>query len=129
VSLEEAAQGGGDTAWSPSGEWICHQIGASLHLVSADGTRHVAVATPLPVAFGFSRDSATLYALRRNAARKWELASFAIPGGQEKKAIPLDLPVSAFVKGFSAHPDGKSFITAVGKERFDIWLLDGFSPR
>ncbi len=129
VWLEEAAQGGGDTEWSPSGEWICHMWSDSLHVVSADGARHVVAASPGTAAFGFSRDSATLYAIRRNAARKWELASIAIPSGQEKKVVSLDLPVSARVNGFSVHPGGKSFITSVGKSRFDIWLLEGFSQR
>jgi hypothetical protein len=84
VWLEDTAEGGGETDWSLSGEWICHRVGAALHLVSADGKRHVEVRTPGVTAFGFSRDSATLYALRRNSSRNWELAAFAVPGGQQK---------------------------------------------
>jgi Tol biopolymer transport system component len=128
VWLEDTAEGGGETDWSLSGEWICHRVGAALHLVSADGKRHVEVRTPGVTAFGFSRDSATLYALRRNSSRKWELAAFAVPGGREKRIERLDLPVSASVAGFSVNRDGGGFITSVGESRFDLWLLEGFSP-
>ena len=76
-------------------------------------------------AFGFSRDSTTLYAIRRGAARRWELAAFEVPRG-EKKAVALDLPVSTIISGFSMHLSGKSFATSVGVARFDIWLLEGF---
>jgi hypothetical protein len=78
--------------------------------------------------FGFSRDSATLYAIRRDSSRKWELAAFIVPDGRPKKIVPLDLPVSANIMGFSANPDNMGFITSVGQSRFDLWLLEGFAP-
>ena len=127
VLLEEAAEGGSKTEWSSTGEWICHQVGMALHLVAADGSRHVVIDTRVDT-FGFSRDGASLYAIRRNSARRWELAAFAVPGGRPKGIVPLDVPVSATVAGFSASPDGKTFITSVGQSLFDIWFLEGFAP-
>jgi len=125
VSLDEASTAGGDTDWSPNGEWICHARDGGLVIVSADGKTHNFIKTSAS-AFGFSRDSTTLYAIRRGATRRWELAAFGVPRGEEKKAGALDLPVSTIIWGFSMHPSGKSFATSVGVARFDIWLLEGF---
>ena len=113
VWLDDTGQGGSETAWSPSGEWIAHVKANALHMVSA---------------FGFSRDSRTLYTVRRNAARKWELAAFEVPSGREQKVVPLDVPVAARVTAFSPNPDGKTWITSIAQSHFDIWFLEGFAP-
>jgi Tol biopolymer transport system component len=129
VSLGETSRGN-DTDWSPTGEWICHPRGDRLRLVSPDGSAERFLNIPRAAAVGFSQDGATLYALRRNAAQKWELAAFSVPDGREKKVTPLALPVSAMLDGFSLHPNGKSFVTSVGEARYDIWLLEGLpQPR
>ena len=103
------------------------ELERAVHLVAADGSRHVVIDTRVDT-FGFSRDGVILYAIRRNSARRWELAAFAVPGGRPKGIVPLDVPVSATVAGFSASPDGKTFITSVGQSLFDIWFLEGFAP-
>ncbi len=129
ISLGETSEGGSPTDWSPNGEWICHPLGGRggvLQLVSSDGRVHRTMKTPA-VAYGFSRDGAWLYAVRRNPLRRWELAAIGVPGGEEVKVTPLDIPVSARVQGFSVHPNGKSFATSVGVPRYDIWLLEGFT--
>jgi dipeptidyl aminopeptidase/acylaminoacyl peptidase len=115
-----------ETDWSPTGEWICHPWDNKLRLVSVDGKTLKVLDSPRTAAVGFSRDGATLYAVRRNEAQKWELAELSVPDGREKKVAPLDLPLSATIQGFSLHPDGKSFATSVGTARYDIWLLEGF---
>jgi hypothetical protein len=43
--------------------------------------------------------------------------------------MALDLPLSATVNFLSVHPDCKRIVTSVGKSRYDIWLLEGFSER
>jgi Tol biopolymer transport system component len=129
VSLGETFTGGGsETDWSPDGKWICHPKDNRLYLVSADGKAQKMLNTA-STAFGFSRDGAILYVVRRRrASREWELAEFTVSDGQEKKVMLLDLPSAAEVAGFSLNPDGKSFATSTGVRRHDIWLLDGF-PR
>jgi serine/threonine protein kinase len=119
------------TEWSPTGEWICHPWGDKLRLASVDGkTAHKVLDSPGTVAVGFSRDGATLYAVRRNSEQRWELAELGVPDGRQKKVTPLNLPLSVTIQGFSLHPDGKSFATSVGTARYDIWLLEGFpQPR
>ena len=80
------------TDWSPTGEWICHPWGDKLRLASVDGKAHKVLDSPGTAAVGFSRDGTTLYAVRRNAAQRWELATFGLPDGREKKVTPLNLP-------------------------------------
>jgi Tol biopolymer transport system component len=126
VKLDDAIEGGSPTAWSPTGEWICHSVRTGLHLVSPDGARRLEILTAGAGAFGFSPDGKTVYTLRRNPSRHWELAAFSLPGGAPAKVVPVDLSSAALISGFSMNPDGKSFITSVGKARFDLWLLDGF---
>jgi Tol biopolymer transport system component len=147
IHLDDTGEGGRPTAWSPSGEWICHLLpGSGLRLVSQngarrldiqsggasafgsqDGARRLEIQSGGTAAFGFSTDSRTLYAVRANSSRHWELAAFPLPAGAPAKIMPLDLPGGAAVSGFTMNPDGKSFLTAVGKARLDIWLLEGFA--
>ncbi|HXS98186.1 MAG TPA: protein kinase [Candidatus Limnocylindrales bacterium] len=130
VRLGPAAGGGSGTDWSPNGEWICQEYRGGLQLVSSDGAKHVSIASPGTGAFAFSRDSATLFAIRLSSGRKWELARFSVPSGAPAGSSPLDLPVGSTVSGMSFKADGKTFITSVGQARLDIWLLDGFNlPR
>ena len=131
VRIGEASEGRGGTTWSPDGNWICHYDRAGLlRVVSADGKVEKTFASTETESFGFSPDGETLYAVRRTAARKWELASLRVPDGAPQKSVPLNLPASATVAGFSLHPDGKSFLTSVSKPRYDIWLMEGFpQPR
>ena len=44
---------------------------------------------------------------------------------------PIDLPASTdTMVGFSLHPDGKRFLTSIGKWPWDIWMLEGWDqPR
>ena len=129
VVLEDAEAGGSETDWSRSGEWICHMRRGSLRLVRQTARVMPKPRVPEITALGFSPDSTTVYALRRNPARHWELASFSVPGAQLKQVVALDIPVSAAVNFLSVHPDGKRLITSVGRRRYDIWLLEGFSER
>jgi len=89
--------------------------GDKLRLTSDDGKTHKVLDSPGTAAVGFSRDGATLYAVRRNSEQKWELAELGVPDGREKKITPLGLPASVTIEGFSLHPDGKSFATSVAR--------------
>ena len=128
ISFGETFGGVFETDWSPDGKWICYQKGDALSLVSADGKTQKMLNTS-GTAFGFSRDGAIVYVVRRRkATREWELAEITVPGGQEKKVTLLDLPATANVAGFSLHPDGKRFLTSIARWPYDIWMLEGFDP-
>ena len=128
VRLAEAEPGGGDhTTWSPSGKWIAHVRGDALRLTSADGDQgEKTLDGSVPTAFGFSLDGSSLYAVRHASNATWTLVTFDVDSGRELKATNLKLPPRASITGFSLHPNGKSFATAIGIARHDIWLLEGF---
>jgi hypothetical protein len=128
VRLAEATPGGGDhTAWSPTGEWIAHVSDRALRLTSAaDGQTQKALSGSPPAAFGFSLDGSSLYAVRHASNGMWQLATFDVQSGLERRVNNLHLPPRATLAGFSLHPSGKSFAAAIGIARHDIWLLEGF---
>ena len=130
VRLAEAVPGGGDhTAWSPTGEWIAHVRGGALRLTSSDnGQAQRTFDGPSPAAFGFSLDGSILYAVRQTSGGLWELVEFDVQSGNARRATELHLPSRATLTGFSLHPNGTSFATAIGIRRHDIWLLEGFKP-
>jgi hypothetical protein len=95
--------------------------------VSVDGkSDKEMMASPTP-AFGFSADGVRLHVIRRTSGR-WELVSFDVATGKQLRVAPLPLPSEATFTGFSLHPDGNSFATAVDLRRFDLWLLEGLKP-
>lgn len=128
VRLAEGTPGGGDhTAWSPTGEWIAHVADKALRLTHAeDGKVQKVLSGAPPEAFGFSLDGSSLYAVRRAPEGTWQLVTFDIQSGGERKVISLNLPQRATVTGFSLEPNGNSFATAIGIPRHDIWLIEGF---
>jgi serine/threonine protein kinase len=128
VRLAEGNPGGGpQTAWSPSGDWIAYVRLGRLRVVSVDGNSDKEMmASPTP-AFGFSADGARLYVIRRTSGR-WELVSLDVATDKQLRVAPLPVPSEATFTGFSLHPDGNSFATAVDLRRFDLWLLEGLEP-
>ena len=84
------------------------------------------IPSPTP-AFGFSTDGARLHVIRRTSGR-WELVSFDVGTDKQLRVAPLPVPSEATFTGFSLHPDGNSFATAVDLRRFDLWLLEGLEP-
>jgi eukaryotic-like serine/threonine-protein kinase len=128
IRLAEATPGGGWTAWSRTGKWIAHAREGAIQLVSPDGGPERSVGASSSGAFEFSRDDAHLFALRRSATQNWELADIDVRSGEEKSVKEVRVRSTATLSGFSLHPDGKSFLTAVGTARFDVWILEGFTP-
>ena len=125
--LAEAHPGGGSTAWSPSGEWIAYPY-EGLVLTSVDGSREKRLSSWQPMAFGFSPDGSSLYAVRHAPNGSWTLMALDVGSGRERELGALDLPPRATLAGFSLHPKGKAFATGMGLAHHDIWLLQGFAP-
>lgn len=117
----------GFVRWSPSGTWILCGSQEELHLVSPDGKVNRLLRTSLMANVGFSADGSTIYAIRRNRDRKWEVAHLAVPSGAETKVVLLGLLPSVIIDRyscFSLHPDGKRFATTVSTRRSDIWMME-----
>jgi serine/threonine protein kinase len=128
VRLAEGTPGGGpQTAWSGTGEWIAYVRRGTLRVVATDGSVDKEVLPSPTPAFGFSRDGRLLHAIRRGP-HGWELASFEVATGVQRRTTPLAAPREATFSGFSLHPDGDRFAASMELPRFDIWLLEGFKP-
>jgi Tol biopolymer transport system component/predicted Ser/Thr protein kinase len=122
-------------AWSPDGTVILTRSGGGnpqLYLSTPDFTseRRVPSERLCPEATGFSKDGRALLAVCRNtsvAHAPWQVWSVDVATGRERRIGDVQLPRAAGrVSGFSLHPDGTRFLTAVGIFPYDIWMLEGF---
>ena len=124
-----AAGGGpnGTLDWSPTGAWICFTDQGMLYALPADG------GSPVPLrpvaAFAFAKSGDEVYAIRRHIDSGWQLVRLAVPSGEERWQVSLDLPADAVVSSMRMYPDGKRFVMAEGASHRDIWILEGFAPR
>ena len=112
--------------WSPRGDWIVWTGKRGLEVVSPDGSRRELLSgeTGWQQVQGFSKDGATVFAIRSNQARHFVLESFDIATRREK--VISDLGPQVAMHAFSLAPDGKSFLTSLTRQTGDIWILDGF---
>ena len=97
-------------------------------VVTSEGKEHRLLAPQRETAFGFSKDGSRILTLRR-AGKDWKLWSIDVENGEAKLLRDVELPPLSQASGFSLHPDGKRFVTAVGSSREDIWMLEGFERR
>jgi Tol biopolymer transport system component len=129
ASNPDATQFGG-AEWSPAGNWIMYQSAKGMALVSPDGTVSRELNPHKFLGNAFSKDGRQVFGIFRNTTgvgADWQLYSVDVATGAEKMLAPLDLPASTnAIAGLSLHPDGKRFLTSIGKWPYDIWMLEGF---
>jgi hypothetical protein len=79
---------------------------------------------------GFSRRGREVVGVDRNTTgedAEWQLWSVDVATGRETRLADLDLPdATDSLNGFSLHPDGTRFATAIALWPYDIWMLEGF---
>jgi TolB protein len=118
--------------WSPDGQWITCDTREGFSLVSADGTQTKVLSEDTPLAHGWGRDGARVYAIRPGEAARLQLVSIDAATGRET-VVTKDLgpspPSDDPLRGFSLAPDGRRFLTSILRLRGDLWLLEGFEPR
>jgi eukaryotic-like serine/threonine-protein kinase len=116
--------------WSPAGDWIAYPAADGIDLISPDGKSTRILTSRKFLAYGFSKDGTQFYGVFQNTTgngAQWQLYSVNVSTGAEKFLAPVNLSASIDrMAGFSIHPDGKHFLTSVGKFPFDIWMLEGF---
>ena len=126
--------------WSPTGEWILAagtgRNGSSYFLVSPDFTKERKLTSRdffEQLTAGFSKDGRQVLAVLHNTSgqgAEWQLLSYDVATGAERKMADLDLPVTTGdLRGFSRNPDGKSFAAAIANWPYDIWMLEGFDNK
>jgi Tol biopolymer transport system component len=128
MRLDDADPGGGPTDWSSTGQWIAHERPDGMYLVAPDGSATRVLAGLRSSAFRFSHDASRLVAVRRGAARQWELTVWDVAAGRELRSIPLPLASTADVAGMALSPDDSHVILGAGTTTSDIWLLEQFEP-
>jgi Tol biopolymer transport system component len=120
-------------AWSPDGDWILSRASTGargLFLVAPDFTRERHLTPRVFAGAGFSRTGREVVGVHRNTTgegAEWQLWSIDVATGRETRLADLDLPdATDSLNGFSLHPDGTRFATAIALWPYDIWMLEGF---
>jgi Tol biopolymer transport system component len=144
--LERARVGGHETPaliasdagtyprWSPKGDLIA-ALGPreGVTLIAPDGSSRRSAGTGEWLLQGWSPDAATLFGVRRTAARRLEIVSVRVADGKESVITDLGRYPAAFtygaalgsmpLRGFSLTDRG--IMTSILKADSDIWLLEG----
>jgi Tol biopolymer transport system component len=119
--------------WSPLGDWIAFRDGDTLRIVSPDGAQNRVVSVRTWEIYGWSKDGAALYGIARGANRRLVLGKIDIKNGNEAELADLGPVPPAFdladslndfaYRGYSLHPDGRSFLTSVLRVKTQILKL------
>jgi len=116
--------------WSRAGDWIAYTSAEGISMISPDGNTVRKLTARKLLSFDFTKDGAQVYGIVRNTlgeGAQWQLYSIDVKTGADKMLAPIDLPASTDgIAGFSLHPDGKRFLTSIGKWPYDIWMLEGW---
>ncbi len=122
--------------WSPRGDWIAYRDNNALRIVTPEGREKRTISSTVWETYGWSKDGQWIYGLRVNSKHHLVLGRIELAGGKESQVSDLGPAPPAFdyatyigefpIRGFSLHPDGKSFLTSVSNGRSQIVLMRGF---
>jgi Tol biopolymer transport system component len=122
--------------WSPRGDWIVFRDGNTLRIVSPDGKQNRLVSQRVWETYGWSKDGAEVLGIWYGGNRRLVLGKVDISTGNETPIADLGGVPAAFdfaedlsqfsYRGFSLHPDGKSFLTAMFRSKTQIYLMKDF---
>ena len=122
--------------WSPRGDWIAFRDGDLLRMVSPDGQQNRVISQRIWETYGWSKDGSALYGIGYGENHRLFLGTIDIATGKETEAADLGPVPAAFdladsmndfsYRGFSLHPDGKSFLTSVFRMKTQIYLMKDF---
>ena len=130
VVLVESVLGSGGAKWSPDGAWIACETAAGITLVSADGATRRLLIEDSWLAFDWSKDSKSIFAIRPDEELRVALVRVNIETREEEVMADLgaSAPTDHPFQGLSVSPDGKVLATSVVRLRGDLWLLEGWNP-
>ncbi len=122
--------------WSPRGDWIAFRDGDTLRIISPDGKQNSVISQRVWETYGWSKDGAGVLGIWYGENRRLALGRVDISTGKETQIADLGAVPAAFdlaedlsqlsYRGFSLHPDGKSFLTAMFRAKTQIYLMKDF---
>ena len=122
--------------WSPRGDWILYRDGDVLKVVSPDGRQNRTLSQMTWETFGWSKDGSRVLGIARGANQRLLVQQLDVDSGRESSigdlgpvpaSFALSEPLSDMAyRGFSLHPDGKSFLTSVLRIKTGIYLMKDF---
>ena len=125
--------------WSPQGDWIAWNDNRKLTLVSPDGKQRRVLSEKEWFTYGWSKDGSAIYGISMDLNRHLFVLRIEIARSREDVVtdlgpLPAAMDLARFAddvpyRGFSLHPDGKSFLTSAVDIKGDIWLLQDFERR
>jgi eukaryotic-like serine/threonine-protein kinase len=125
--------------WSPRGDWIAWNDDRKLTLVSPDGKQRRLLSEKEWFTYGWSKDGNSIYGISMSGNRHLYVSRIEITSSREDVVtdlgpLPAAMDLARFAddfpyRGFSLHPDGKSFLTSALDIKGDIWLLQDFERR
>ena len=123
--------------WSPRGDWIAFRDGDVLRIVSPDGKQNRVISRRVWETYGWSPDGMAVYAVGSDANRRVSLSRIELASEKESHIADLGPLPPAFefadsylndflYRGFSLHPNGRSFLTSVERVRAQLYLITDF---
>ena len=119
--------------WSPRGDWIAFRDGNTLKIVSPDGAENRTISQRPWETYGWSKDGMALYGIASRENHRLILEKIDVATGKESRIADLGPIPPAFdlsenfnelpYRGFSMHPDGKSFLVSMLRARMQIYLM------
>jgi eukaryotic-like serine/threonine-protein kinase len=138
-SLAKVRSGGGDTPtrikslpgpcdphWSPKGDSISCMLPEGLSLFAPDGSTTRPLSKQNWLAHGWNKDGSVIFGIIQLANRHRALAIVDVVRSTERIVAELPISAATAVQGFSLSPEGDRFLTAFGRPRADIWVIEGF---
>jgi roadblock/LC7 domain-containing protein len=122
--------------WSPRGDWIVFGDGEVLRVVSPYGKQNRVISRRIWETYGWSADGGSVYSIQHDS-RRLAVMRFDLANQNESRIADVG-PVPATVefisdylsdfpyRGFSLHPDGRSFLTSVQRVRTQLYLMTDF---
>lgn len=125
--------------WSPRGDWVLYRDAETLRVVSPDGKQNKTISQGVWDTFGWSKDGRYVLGVVRVTGRRLSLRQVDVDSGRESQVSDLGPVPPEFdlgeslnefgLRGFSLHPDGKSFLTSILRFRTDIYPMKDFDKR
>jgi len=113
--------------WSPNGEWITWDTADAFMLVSPDGERQTVLTDDRWHAHTWAPDGSVVYGIRETDELRLSLVAVDIKSRAVRVLADLgpSPPANNPVRGVTVSLDGRSIVTALLRQRGDLWRLTG----